>query len=143
MAKAKKQLPVFTVTQLNSLIGAALENALPGRFVLRGEITNWKRHSSGHCYFSLKDNEGGQIPCVMWGSKHRSVKFDCEKRAGGAGDGGMWMFMCRAASTSSMRKSWRPRASAICSWRLSRCASGWRPRACLRRRTKSRCRGMR
>ena len=71
-------MPVYTVTQLNSLIGAALENALPGRFILRGEITNWKRPGSGHCYFSLKDNEGGQIPCVMWGSKFREVKFDCE-----------------------------------------------------------------
>ena len=78
MAKRKINLPVFTVTQLNSLIGAALENALPGRFVLRGELTNWKRHSSGHCYFSLKDNEGGQIPCVMWASKFRAVKFNCE-----------------------------------------------------------------
>ena len=78
MAKRKKQLPVFTVTQLNNLIQVTLENALPGRFVLRGEISNWKRHSSGHCYFSLKDAEGGQIPCVMWASKSRTVKFDCE-----------------------------------------------------------------
>ena len=78
MAKRKKQLPVFTVTQLNNLIQVTLENALPGRFVLRGEISSWKRHSSGHCYFSLKDAAGGQIPCVMWGSKFRTVKFDCE-----------------------------------------------------------------
>ncbi|MBL7215675.1 MAG: exodeoxyribonuclease VII large subunit [Phycisphaerae bacterium] len=78
MAKRKTQLPVFTVTQLNSLIQVSLANALPGRLILRGEITNWKRHSSGHCYFSLKDNEGGQIPCVMWGSKFREVRFDCE-----------------------------------------------------------------
>jgi exodeoxyribonuclease VII large subunit len=78
MAKRTTQLPVFTVTQLNSLIKVSLENALPGRMILRGEISNWKRHSSGHCYFSLKDNEGGQIPCVMWGSKHREVRFECE-----------------------------------------------------------------
>jgi exodeoxyribonuclease VII large subunit len=78
MAKPKTQLPVYTVTQLNSLIKTTLENTLPGRMILRGEITNWKRHSSGHCYFSLKDNQGGQIPCVMWGSKFREVRFDCE-----------------------------------------------------------------
>lgn len=78
MAKRTTPLPVFTVTQLNSLIKVTLENTLPSRLVLRGEITNWKRHSSGHCYFSLKDNEGGQIPCVMWGSKFRDVRFDCE-----------------------------------------------------------------
>ena len=77
MAK-KRELPTFSVTQLNSLIQVSMENALPGKLILRGEITNWKRHSSGHCYFSLKDNEGGQIPCVMWASKFRTVKFDCE-----------------------------------------------------------------
>ncbi|MHC4552819.1 MAG: exodeoxyribonuclease VII large subunit [Planctomycetota bacterium] len=78
MAKKQTQLPTFTVTQLNSLIGATLSNALPGRFVLRGEISNWKRHTSGHCYFSLKDADGSQIPCVMWAGKYRSVKFECE-----------------------------------------------------------------
>ena len=78
MAQNKKELPVFTVSQLNSLIKVSLENALPGRMLLRGEVSNWKRHSSGHCYFSLKDAGGGQISCVMWASKFRSLKFNCE-----------------------------------------------------------------
>jgi exodeoxyribonuclease VII large subunit len=78
MARQKKQLPLFTVTQLNNLIQVTLEGALPPRVVLRGEISNWKRHSSGHCYFSLKDSDGGQIPCVMWASKFRNIKFDCQ-----------------------------------------------------------------
>jgi exodeoxyribonuclease VII large subunit len=78
MAQNKKQLPVFTVSQLNSLIKVSLENALPGRMLLRGEVSNWKRHGSGHCYFSLKDSSGGQISCVMWASKFRTVKFECE-----------------------------------------------------------------
>ncbi|MHC5000620.1 MAG: exodeoxyribonuclease VII large subunit [Planctomycetota bacterium] len=78
MAQKKRQLPVFTVTQLNNLIQVTLEEALPPRVILRGEISNWKRHSSGHCYFSLKDSEGGQIPCVMWASKFRNIKFDCQ-----------------------------------------------------------------
>ena len=76
MAKNNK-IPVFTVTQLNTLIKGALENTLPGRFLLRGQISDWKRHSSGHCYFLLKDPEG-QIPCVMWASKARLLKFACE-----------------------------------------------------------------
>jgi exodeoxyribonuclease VII large subunit len=78
MTKKKKQLPVLTVSQLNTLIQVTLEEALPARVILRGEISNWKRHGSGHCYFSLKDSGGGQVPCVMWGSKFRSVKFNCE-----------------------------------------------------------------
>jgi exodeoxyribonuclease VII large subunit len=78
MAQKKRQLPVFTVTQLNNLIQVTLEETLPPRVILRGEISNWKRHSSGHCYFSLKDSDGGQIPCVMWASKFRNIKFDCQ-----------------------------------------------------------------
>lgn len=76
MAKNNK-IPVFSVTQLNAVIKGALENSLPGRFLLRGQISDWKRHSSGHCYFLLKDNES-QIPCVMWASKARLLKFACE-----------------------------------------------------------------
>jgi exodeoxyribonuclease VII large subunit len=76
MAK-KETIPVFSVAQLNALIKGALDNSLPGRFLLRGQISDWKRHSSGHCYFSLKDAES-QIPGVMWASKARGLKFACE-----------------------------------------------------------------
>jgi exodeoxyribonuclease VII large subunit len=77
MARQAKQLPAYTVTQLNSLIKGAIEEILPPRLIVRGEISDWKRHSSGHCYFLLKDSEG-QIPCLMWASKFREVKFKCE-----------------------------------------------------------------
>ncbi|MCI0498299.1 MAG: exodeoxyribonuclease VII large subunit [Planctomycetales bacterium] len=77
MAKTKPQLPVLTVTQLNTMIQVALEEKLPSRLMLRGEISDWKRHSSGHCYFLLKDADG-QIPCTLWASKFREVKFRCE-----------------------------------------------------------------
>jgi len=59
------------------LVKVALEEMLPPRLIVRGEISDWKRHSSGHCYFSLKD-ETGVLPCVMWASKHRAVKFKVE-----------------------------------------------------------------
>ena len=76
MAK-KETMPVFSVAQLNALVKGALDSALPGRFLLRGQISDWKRHSSGHCYFSLKDAES-QIPGVMWASKAKLLKFACE-----------------------------------------------------------------
>ena len=76
MAK-KETIPVFSVAQLNAMIKGALDSTLPGRFLLRGQISDWKRHSSGHCYFSLKDAES-QIPGVMWASKARGLKFACE-----------------------------------------------------------------
>lgn len=78
MATEKKHLPIFTVSQLNTRVQSILEERLPSRMILRGEISNWKRPSSGHCYFSLKDIDGGQISCVMWASKFRNIKFACE-----------------------------------------------------------------
>ncbi|MGD8787518.1 MAG: exodeoxyribonuclease VII large subunit, partial [Phycisphaerales bacterium] len=68
---------IYTVTQINSLIKVALEQTLPPRLIVKGEISGFKIHSSGHCYFSLKD-EGGILPCVMWASKVRNVKFSPE-----------------------------------------------------------------
>jgi len=74
MAKTTK---IYTVSQINSLIKIALEEKLPSRLIIRGEISDWKHHTSGHCYFSLKD-EGGILPCVMWASKFKNVKFSPE-----------------------------------------------------------------
>jgi exodeoxyribonuclease VII large subunit len=72
---AKKELTIYTVSQVTSLIKAALEEAMPAKMVVAGEISDWKIHySSGHCYFSLKD-ESAVLPCVMWASDFKDVKF--------------------------------------------------------------------
>ncbi len=69
---------IYTVSQINALVKSVLENSLPPRITIRGEISNFKKHKrSGHCYFSLKD-ERSSVPCVMWKSNHRKVKFDLE-----------------------------------------------------------------
>ncbi|MBN2182924.1 MAG: exodeoxyribonuclease VII large subunit [Sedimentisphaerales bacterium] len=70
----KNNHKIYTVSQVNLLIKAALEENLPSRLIVKGEIRDFKRHSSGHCYFSLKD-ESGILPCVMWSSKFKNVKF--------------------------------------------------------------------
>ncbi|WP_442594795.1 exodeoxyribonuclease VII large subunit [Neobacillus sp. D3-1R] len=49
---------------------------LQGVFV-RGEISNYKQHSSGHMYFTLKD-EKARILAVMFSSNNRSMKFSPE-----------------------------------------------------------------
>ncbi|MFQ5677330.1 MAG: exodeoxyribonuclease VII large subunit [bacterium] len=41
---------------------------------LEGEISNFNHHSSGHMYFSLKD-ENAQIGCVMWRSRNQDLFF--------------------------------------------------------------------
>lgn len=65
---------IYTVSQVNTLIKTVLENSLPGRLTITGEITDWKLHHSGHCYFSLKD-ENAVLPCVMWKSNFSKLKF--------------------------------------------------------------------
>ncbi|HIJ72325.1 MAG TPA: exodeoxyribonuclease VII large subunit [Planctomycetes bacterium] len=71
---ADKQAKIYTVTEVTSLIKVALAEKMPPRLAVAGEIIDWKHHSSGHCYFSLKD-AGGILPCVMWRSKFDKVKF--------------------------------------------------------------------
>ena len=64
-----------SVTELNSIIKSLLEGEpfLSDVFV-RGEISNFKAHSSGHFYFSLKD-EGGILKSVMFRSSAVNLPF--------------------------------------------------------------------
>ncbi len=64
---------LLTVSALTAEIKALLEDGLPPVW-LTGEISNFKHHSSGHFYFSLKDSEA-QIPCVMWAGRNRYLRF--------------------------------------------------------------------
>jgi len=73
----KKKTTIYSVSQVNSLIKTALEENLPSRLAVAGEITDWVVARSGHAYFSLKD-ENALLPCVMWKSKFGKVKFDVE-----------------------------------------------------------------
>ncbi|MDO4435256.1 MAG: exodeoxyribonuclease VII large subunit [Cardiobacteriaceae bacterium] len=58
------ELRVLTVSQLNQGIRLCLEDVF-GDIWLEGEISNLARPSSGHVYFSLKDDEA-QIACVLF-----------------------------------------------------------------------------
>ena len=77
---------IFTVSQITSLIKTSLENSLPGQVTITGEISGFKRHSSGHCYFDLKD-ENAVLPCVMWGSDFTKLKFKPENGLAVVGKG--------------------------------------------------------
>jgi exodeoxyribonuclease VII large subunit len=59
-----KEQIVLTVSQLTQAIKLQLEATFP-HVLLKGEISNLKLQSSGHMYFSLKD-EFAQIACVMF-----------------------------------------------------------------------------
>ncbi|MFQ5706270.1 MAG: exodeoxyribonuclease VII large subunit [bacterium] len=63
----------YTVSEITREIKYLLEVTLPEIWV-QGEISNFTHHSSGHMYFSLKDDKA-QISCVMWRSRNHSLFF--------------------------------------------------------------------
>lgn len=65
---------VYSVTGITRDIRALLEDAFPNVWI-EGEISNFKRHTSGHIYFSLKD-ANAQIACVMWRGKNYNLRFE-------------------------------------------------------------------
>jgi exodeoxyribonuclease VII large subunit len=71
---AKKKAKIYSVKQINTKIKHVLEDGLPSRMIVSGEISGWRPHASGHSYFMLKD-EGGVLPCVMWKSRVDKLKF--------------------------------------------------------------------
>ncbi len=68
---------ILTVSQLNQQSKSILESEL-GAIWLTGEISNLTRASSGHWYFSLKDNRA-QIRCAMFKFKAQSIRFTPEE----------------------------------------------------------------
>lgn len=69
---------IFSVQEITRYLKAVLEHERTLQGVLvRGEISNCKYHTSGHLYFTLKD-ENSAMPCVMWRDRVRSQAFRCE-----------------------------------------------------------------
>jgi len=64
---------IFTVSELTSKIKGLLEEKFSFIWI-SGEISNFKIPSSGHYYFSLKD-DAAQIQCVMFRGQNRKLKF--------------------------------------------------------------------
>ncbi len=70
-----RQQNVYTVSQVNHTIKLMLEDHEPFRNIyVQGEISNFKAHSSGHKYFTLKD-EGGVLSAVMFRSDAVRLRF--------------------------------------------------------------------
>ncbi len=70
----KTERKVYSVSEITREVRFTLE----GRFIdlwVEGEITNFKLHSSGHMYFSLKD-ESAQIQCVMFQRENSQLGFE-------------------------------------------------------------------
>ena len=68
------ETPVFSVTQLSQTLKKTVEQSF-ARVRVRGEISGFKRHTSGHLYFSLKDQES-VIDGVCWRGTPLQVKLE-------------------------------------------------------------------
>ena len=75
-AREEAEPLTLTVAALNRLVKDMLEARVPAVWV-EAEIASWKRHSSGHRYFCLKD-AGSQINAVMWAKDARGLPIEPE-----------------------------------------------------------------
>ena len=66
---------IISVAQLNAWVKSLLEDEPAFHQIwVEGEISNYKHQSSGHLYFSLKDNQAS-VRCVMFSAKARLLRF--------------------------------------------------------------------
>tara|TARA_Y100000739_G_scaffold182402_1_gene160640 strand:+ start:138 stop:1403 length:1266 start_codon:yes stop_codon:yes gene_type:complete len=67
---------IYSVSEYLKLCKNAIEKSIPQCFV-QGEISNLSKPSSGHWYFTLKD-ENGQVRCAFFRLNQRKIKFSPE-----------------------------------------------------------------
>jgi exodeoxyribonuclease VII large subunit len=65
--------PPLSVSELSGALKRTVESAF-GFVRVRGEVSGWKRHASGHCYFTLKD-DSACIDAVIWRGQAGSLAF--------------------------------------------------------------------
>ena len=66
---------VYSVRQVNAYIkNMFAQDFMLNRIYVKGEVSNCKNHSSGHIYFSLKD-ESGTISCIMFAGNRSGLAF--------------------------------------------------------------------
>ena len=71
-----QEADALSVTELTFHIRRLFdEDSLLNRVAVRGELSNFRRHHSGHCYFTLKDSAAA-LRCVMFRSRAVSLRFE-------------------------------------------------------------------
>jgi exodeoxyribonuclease VII large subunit len=64
---------IYRISEITRLIKDALESAF-GEVCVEGEISNFRRPTSGHFYFTLKD-DSAQLSAVMFRGNQAGLKF--------------------------------------------------------------------
>ena len=75
--RPKGNVREFTVSELSNLLKRAVEESFPYVRV-KGEVSRVSRHSSGHCYFDLKDDKS-VLAAVVWKGTHPRLKVKPEQ----------------------------------------------------------------
>ena len=66
---------IYTIRQVNRYISNMFtQDFMLNRIYVKGEVSNCKYHTSGHIYFSLKD-DSGSLACVMFAGSRSRLKF--------------------------------------------------------------------
>ena len=66
---------IYTVGQVNRYIrGMFRQDILLQGILVRGEVSNVKYHTSGHIYFSLKD-QAGTLSCILFAGNRKGLTF--------------------------------------------------------------------
>ena len=66
---------IYTIRQVNHYINNMFtQDFMLNRIYVKGEVSNCKYHTSGHIYFSLKD-DSGSLACVMFAGSRSGLKF--------------------------------------------------------------------
>jgi exodeoxyribonuclease VII large subunit len=84
---------VWSVTQVNRAVRTLLEDTVESLWI-SGEIANWTRARSGHCYFTLKD-EQAQLRCAMFKTEVASLPVDPEEGTTVRAFGGLTLYEAR------------------------------------------------
>lgn len=74
----KESRRALTVTQFAEAVNAVLEEGFPESVWVEGELSEPNLHTSGHFYFSLKDDQSS-LRCVMWARDAARLKFRPEQ----------------------------------------------------------------
>src|SRR6266540_1710948 len=78
MNEPRLNIPEWTVSELSAALRKTVEDAY-GYVRVRGEVSGYRGpHSSGHCYFSLKD-EGAKIEAVIWKTAFARLRIKPEE----------------------------------------------------------------
>ena len=112
VAPGRSAETALPVSEVNAAVRGVLEASFAPLWVV-GEVTNWRRVSSGHCYFSLRD-ESAQISCVIWRSDADRLPTDPEEGMEVCAYGSLSLYETRGqyqlvdAPTSSASSRTRP-----------------------------------